>query len=93
MFRGAPIARISYVRGTGTRGLILLSYILLRSSKDLLSEGDRWRRFDSPVVSLDRGRSYLLPEEVCNDLLPERDRCRGFAMINYLRETGAGGLQ
>ncbi len=24
-------------------------------------------------------------QEVCNDLLPERDRCRRFAMISYLR--------
>ncbi len=29
-------------------------------------------------------------QEVCNDLLPERDRCRRLG-ISYLRGTGAGG--
>jgi hypothetical protein len=93
------------------RGLNLLPYLLLCDSKDHLPEGARCRGFDSPVVSLivKEQRSPTREgqvQEVCNDLLPERDRCgvfandllpkgdgcRGFT-ISHLRGTGAGGSQ
>jgi hypothetical protein len=94
---GSLWAMLSSLEGTDSDGLILLLYLLLWMSNDLIPE--REVRFHCSIscfvtakVSYLRCGGLILLSYLwlwrSNYLLPERDRCRRFAIISFLRETG-----